>query len=124
MALGEPNGFTGASDFGAPANGLNGAGTGDPKGEDWDVEFARNGFVVEGDGALLKGSNFCSVDVSANRTCLLVYGPPWVPRPPRPLTIVPFCPLCVRFAAFSSRSRSNGFGELGPDDVPVCLKLE
>lgn len=65
--------------------------------------------VFISDGVALAGEPVCSsVDSVANRTCLLLCNPPR--DDPLPLLLVadPFWPLCSRFAAFSSRSFSNG----------------
>ena len=115
--MGVPNGF-GDSAFAGAANGLKGTGVGDAD----DEEFGgfANGLTGAGEGDLLNDSTF-SVGESANRTCLLLCKPRAVPLP---LTSVPFWPLCSRFAAFSSRSCSNGSGRFTLDVGPVCLKFE
>jgi hypothetical protein len=101
-----PNGFgnlLGASnEFTEGAKGLKGAGAGDPNDEDVSVVFATKGFIVTEDSAMVDWFGFGSLRLSANRTCLLLWNPR--PLPPLPLTIMLFCPLCARFAAFSSRS--------------------
>lgn len=50
----------------------------------------------------------CSIGGVVKRTCLLLCNPPRDEPLPLLFAVVPFCPLCSRFAAFSSRSFSNG----------------
>lgn len=108
--LGFPNGFVVASGLGGAVKGLcvevglpnavvaldlRGApkglraGAGEPNGEGFIGDVCANESVAPGEGALLKGPDFCSVVASAKRTCLWVYRPR-SPLPAPPLTIIPF----------------------------------
>lgn len=81
------------------------------------------GFFGAGNGVLVNESRWSSSGSSVNLTCFLCMGVGMCP-PPRALVVEAFWPLCSRFAAFWSRSSSNGFGGSFDNGVPIGLCFE